>query len=235
MLRVWEVGLQIHGLSDTTLGVLAPSAHREGSLPKATGWKETQASSFSSSLFPGCSLMPLSVWGQVSLESLRVRGREEGENIRNRAGFVFVLFVCRYWGFWEGGSKGGRQTHLQHCWAFSFSGLCFTLRVLTCPWLAYSGKESHWQLQACWLANLMALFLIAISWCRMTAIRAWWPSWFVSIFLLCKRGRKSWLPLRDMNTAKQKSAQNPGSHRACPRQEVGPHCERVSYSKLSAD
>lgn len=58
---------------------------------------------------------------------------------------------------------------------------------------------------------------------------------FVYIFLLCKRGRKSWLPLRDMNTVKQKSAQNPRSHRACLRQEVGPHCDRVSYSKFSAD
>lgn len=35
-----------------------------------------------------------------------MRGREDSENIRNRAGFVFVLSVCRYWGFWEGGSKG---------------------------------------------------------------------------------------------------------------------------------
>jgi hypothetical protein len=71
--------------------------------------------------------------------------------------------------------------------------------------------------------------------CRMTATRAWWPSLFMYIFLLWERGRKNWLPLRDMNTDKQKSAKKPRSHGACPGQEVGPQRERVRYSKFSAD
>lgn len=160
------------------------------------------------------------------VKSLRVKDREDGENIGSGAGFVFVLSVCGYRGFWEGGIKGGRtrQTQPELCWAFSFSGLWFTLRVLTCPWLVYSGKGSRQQLLAGQLHGIVFDYYLM---CRMKATRAWWPSLFMYIFLLCERGKKSWLPLRDMNTVKQKSAQNPRSHGACPRQEVGPQRANV--------
>lgn len=171
--------------------------------------------------------MPFGACGQVSLDSLRVRDREDGES--QEWGWLCLCSVCRYWGLLgrrEGRREGLSTLRNQTDAPRTLLGLFFLWASVhsACSDMPAACKGSCRQLQTCWLANLRVLFSAISSWCRM---RAWWPFLFANLFLLCKRGRQ--------NTVKQKSAQNPRSHGACPRQEVRPHWERVSYSKFSAD